>query len=327
MSRTRPAPLARVVRSGLEESVHLGHVAVCDADGRLLAWTGDPERPVFVRSCMKPVQAAVSLSAIDPETLPTSQVAVMCASHNGEAIHVRAVRSLLRLAGLTSRDLRTPPDRPLDPGAASRVRLPAPLYHNCSGKHAGMLLASVRSGWPTSTYRRASHALQRRVLDTVRVLTGVDPIVGVDGCGVPVHGVPLRAVATMYARLSDPDRAGAIGPQVERVLDAMREAPYLVGGHGRDDTAVMQALPGVVMKEGAEALDCAVVLDRGIGIAVKVADGGSRAVGPATIAVLDHLGVLDARARRALGSYASPGVRGGDRDVGHLDVVLDLRSA
>jgi L-asparaginase II len=309
----------------LEESVHLGHVAVCDAEGRLLAWAGDPGRPVFIRSCTKPVQAAVSLAAIGDERLSDGQVAVMCASHNGESVHLRAVRSLLRKGGLAEEALRTPADRPLDAASAVGVRRPASVFHNCSGKHAGMLLACVRAGWPTATYRGRSHPLQRRVLQTVRLLTGTEPVVGVDGCGVPVHGVPLRDIATMYARLSDPDRAGELAPQVVRATGAMRAQPYLVGGRGRDDTALMQATPDIVMKEGAEALDCAVSLSTGIGVAVKVADGGYRAAGPATIHVLGRLGLLDAGARRRLRPIVHPRVMGGGRPQGRMDPVVELR--
>jgi len=322
------APLVRVVRDGLEEAVHLGHVAVCDVDGRLLAWAGDPQQMVFVRSCTKPVQAAVSLGAIgSAEQLSDRQVAVMCASHNGEPLHVRTVRSLLRRAGLTPEALRTPPDRPIDPTSAARVREAAPLFHNCSGKHAGMLLACVRAGWPTSTYRRRSHPLQRRVLDTVGSLSGREPAVGVDGCGVPVHGLPLAAVATMYARLVDPASQGDLVPAFVRAVGAMRAEPYLVGGRDRVDTAVMQAAPRIVMKEGAEALDCAVMIERGIGVAVKIADGGYRAAGPTMIHVLERFGAIDAAARRVLTSFADPPVLGGGRPVGRLDVVAELRSA
>ena len=322
------APLVRVVRGGLEESAHLGHVAVCDVDGRLLAWAGDPQRMVFVRSCTKPVQAAVSLGAIGAaEGLSDRQVAVMCASHNGESVHVRAVRSLLRRAGLTPEALRTPPDRPIDPTSASRVRAPAPLFHNCSGKHAGMLLACARAGWPVSTYRNRSHPLQREVLGAVRLLSGQEPVMGVDGCGVPVHGLPLAAVATMYARLADPAQQRDLAPAVARDVGAMRAEPYLVGGRDRDDTAVMQAVPGVVMKEGAEALDCAVVMERGIGVAVKIADGGYRAAGPTMIHVLDRLGAIDAAARGALTSFSDPRVLGGGRPVGRFEVVAELHSA
>jgi L-asparaginase II len=323
----RPAPLVRVIRSGLAESVHTGHVAVCDARGKLVAWVGDPGRVVFVRSCMKPVQAAVGLSVSEDQRLPEDLIAVMCASHNGEPVHIRAVRRVLRRGGLTADDLQTPPDRPIDPQSASNVRRPAPIYHNCSGKHAGMLLACVRGGWPTLDYRRPTHPLQRRVLAAVRELSGVDaPVVGVDGCGVPVHGMALRSVATMYARLGDQVRPGDLAATLDRATRAMRAHPYLVGGKDRDDTAAMQAVDGLVMKEGAEALDCAVHLPSGLGVAVKVEDGGYRAAGPAIVAVLEELGIVDARARRRLDAVAAPAVEGGGRPVGRLEAVVSLHT-
>jgi L-asparaginase II len=327
-----PAPLVRVLRSGVEESVHLGHVAVCDAGGRLLASAGDPGHVAFVRSCMKPVQAAVSLAAIDDPGLTDAQVAIMCASHNGEPVHLRAVRSVLRRAGLTPAALRTPADRPIDPTAAASVRTPTPLHHNCSGKHAGMLLACARRGWSLASYRSPGHPLQRRVLGAVRSLAGEEPVVGIDGCGVPVHGLPLRAIATMFARVGSngragapPDGTGGLGPMLERAIDAMRTEPYLVGGRHRDDTAVMRAVPGVVMKEGAEALDCLAVPAEGIGIAVKVADGGYRAAGPAAIETLAQLGLLPPSAERVLERQRRPAVIGGGRTVGRLEPTLRLR--
>lgn len=317
------APLVRVVRSGVEESIHLGHVAVCDADGRLVASAGDPGREVFLRSCAKPFQAAVSLSAIDRE-LPDDVVAVMCASHNGEPVHVRTVRKVLRLAGLDESALRTPPGLPLDDLAARRARGPSPLLHNCSGKHAGMLLASGTAGWPTETYRRPTHPLQRRVTSTIRAVTDHDPTVGVDGCGVPVHAMPLAAIATAYARLAAPERFGTLTSHVARVTDAMRKAPYLVGGRDRLDTGLMEATDHLVAKEGAEALVCAVDLRAGLGIAVRVADGGERAVAPSLVAVLEQLGVVTAKQRRALRALAAPQVLGGGRPVGTVEAVVHL---
>jgi L-asparaginase II len=321
-----PAPLVRVVRSGLVESVHLGHVAVCDAEGRLLGWAGDPDRPVFVRSCLKPIQSAVSQAAMGlDERLPERLIAITCASHNGEAVHLRAVRDLLARGGLTAENLPTPPDYPTDPRAMARSKGKRPEFHNCSGKHAGMLLACVRAGWPTETYRDRAHPLQRRVIAAVRATSGVArPTIGVDGCGVPTPGMPLRAVATMYARLAAPE--GDLAPFLQRAATAMRSRPYLVGGRNRDDTAVMAATGGLLMKEGAEALDCVVALDAGIGIAVKVADGGYRATGPVVIAVLRRLGLMSAAERRTLAPVALPEVRGGGRSVGRIEPVVELRS-
>ena len=289
-----PEPLVQVVRSGLVESVHLGDVAVCDAAGRLVASIGDPDTMAFARSCMKPFQAAVSLSAIDVP-VPDTEVAVMCSSHNGEPVHVRAVRSLLRRGGLSADDLKTPPARPFDVEALIRTRKPSPILHDCSGNHAGILVASARAGWSIETYRSKRHPHHRRLLPLIRELSDAEPVVGVDGCGIPVHGLPLRAQATMWARCAETS-----DPFLRRAIDAMRSEPYLVGGRDRDDTAIMQAAPDLAVKEGAEALDCAVSMSAGLGVAVKIADGGYRAVGPATVAVLGELGLLSASARRRL---------------------------
>jgi L-asparaginase II len=313
-----PAPLVQVVRSGVVESVHLGDIAVCDASGRLLASVGDPDRVAFARSCMKPVQGAVSIDAIDV-ALTDADVAIICSSHNGEPLHVRAVRRVLRKTGVPLEALRTPPGRPIDEDAAGRVPRPAPIFHDCSGNHAGILGASACAGWPIDSYRSKRHPHHRRVLPLVRELSGADPVVGVDGCGIPVHALPLRALATMYARMPSAGHGS-----LERALGAMRAEPYLVGGRDRDDTELMSATPNVVAKEGAEALTCAVVLDAGIGVAVKVHDGGYRAAGPALLSVLDGLGLLPRGARRRLRPRLRPVVRGGGRPVGHLEPVLTL---
>ena len=143
------------------------------------------------------------------------------------------------------------------------------------------------------------------------------------GVGSPVHGLPLSAIATMYARLAVAETTDH-GTEIDRAIGAMRAEPYLVGGRARDDTAIMAATPDLVVKEGAEALTCAVSLSAGIGVAVKVADGGYRAAGPATIEALDQLGLLTPGARRRLRPSRHPTVRGGGRPVGHLEPILTL---
>ncbi|HWO70889.1 MAG TPA: asparaginase [Actinomycetota bacterium] len=323
----RPATIARVLRSGLEESVHLGHVAVCDADGRLVAWAGDPRRIVFARSTMKPLQAAVSLAAAR-EDLPDQELAVVCGSHNGEPVHVRAVRAVLARAGLGPSALRCPPGWPLDRETMARAFRPRRELHNCSGKHAGMLLACARSGYDLASYPRPGHPLQRRVLRAVRSAAALDAVVvGVDGCGVPVHGMPLASLATLYARLARPERLGALAPRVARAVAAMRARPYLVAGRGRVDTTVMETVPGVVVKGGAEGLVCAALLEPGLGVAVKVEDGGDRAAGPALLRVLAQLGWADPAADPRLAPLARRPVRGGERVVGEIASDLALRRA
>jgi L-asparaginase II len=319
-------PLARVVRSGLEESVHLGHVAVCDADGRSLGRAGDPAHPIFARSCMKPLQAAVSLAAIGATPLHDRQVAVMCASHNGEPIHLGAVRSLLEQADLGADALQTPADYPLDRESMARAQHPNRLFHNCSGKHAGMLLACVASGWDHSTYRRRSNPLQRRVRKAVEIAIGRDDlVVGIDGCGVPVHGMPLHAMATLFARMSRPHLLGDLEPTATRATAAMLAEPYLAGGRGRLDTDVMRASGNVVVKEGAEAFVCAAVVDAGVGVAIKVTDGGFRACAPALLAVLGQIDALTDAQVRDLSHHAHPPVLGGGQRVGEIEPLVRLR--
>jgi L-asparaginase II len=321
---TAAAVLARVVRSGLEESIHLGHVAVCDADGRLLASAGDPHQAVFARSSMKPVQAAVSLEAIG-DALPDPAIAIMCASHNGETVHVEAVGSLLAEAGLSPEALRCPPGWPLLPEAMAQAVRPGRELHNCSGKHAGMLLACVRAGWNPKTYERASHPLQRRVLATVLRASGQrSTALGVDGCGVPVHGMPLSTMATLYARLARPAWFGDLEAQVEMCTRSMRGEPYLVAGKGRLDTELMIKVGGIVVKGGAEGLVCAALLGPGVGVAVKGADGAWRGTGPALIRALRSLDAISDAQLRRLSAFARPPVKGGGKVVGEIVSDLDL---
>jgi len=305
--------------------VHLGDVAVCDVDGRLIASAGDPGRFLFARSCMKPIQATVSLGAIRDERLPDREVAIMCASHNGEPVHVGTVRAVLERAGLDATALRNPPGWPLDPESMARAQQKHRELHNCSGKHAGMLLACVRAGWDTTTYLKPGHPLQRRIRRAVLRAADLDVVeVGVDGCGVPVHAMPLSSMATIYARLSTPERLGELGPSVDRAVRAMRAEPYLVGGRDRNDTDLMAATDDVVAKSGAEALECAVSLASGLGVAVKIADGGFRAGGPALIRVMRAIDAITADQEHSLARHARPAVMGGGRQVGELVADFDI---
>jgi L-asparaginase II len=322
-----PAPLVRVVRSGFEESVHRGDVVACDVDGRVLAWVGDPHRPVFARSSMKPLQAAVSLQTIDVE-LGDDLVAILCASHNGEPEHLRAVRRVLRAAGASERLLGCPPALPARPERGVPASRPRPIFHGCSGKHAGMIAASLGAGWAPEAYLQRSSPVQRRVLRAVRRATGVDrPALGVDGCGVPVFGLPLSAMATLFARFGRVERLGVLGPAAARAVRAMCAHPFLVAGTRRTDTSLMQAVPGLVSKGGAEGLLCASILEEGVGIAVKIADGGDRATGPALVCALQQLGALSDAQPAELDPLVRRPVLGGGRPVGTIEAGYRLRRA
>lgn len=263
------------MRGGIAESRHLVHVAVCDADGRLVAAAGDSGRLTVLRSCAKPWQARVLVEsgALDRYGLDERTLAVACASHAGAPEHVAEVTRALAAAGV--------PVRLLSP---VRGRPHRRLAHNCSGNHMGFLVASAAHGWPLAGYRRPDHPAQQAALGSVARACGREPA-GVatctDGCGVVAFALPLRELAAMFARIETELPAQAA---------AMRTHPDLVGGDDRLDTALMRAVPGCVAKSGAEGVHGLVLADRGLGVAVRVEDGAARAVAPAVLAALDALG-------------------------------------
>jgi L-asparaginase II len=326
-----PIPLVRVVRSGLEESVHQGDIAVADPTGTLVASAGDPSRVAFARSSMKPLQASVSLS-LSSFDYPDREISVMCASHNGEPVHIAAVRDILERTGVPESALQTPAMLPWDQESALAAPHRLPINSDCSGKHVGMLGASKEQGWDLASYRSPDHPLQEHVSRAVEAASGERPaVVGVDGCGVPVHGMPLLAMATIYARLAAADELRAGGDELRtaagRAVRAMRAEPYQVAGRNRVDTAVMDAVPDVVVKAGAEGMICAALIDRGLGVALKIHDGFHRASGPALVRALAALEVVDDAALRTLQPYAEPDVLGGGLPVGSLRAEFELVGA
>ncbi|MEA2555250.1 MAG: hypothetical protein QOI60_581 [Actinomycetota bacterium] len=309
----------------MEESTHVGHVAVCDSDGRLIAVAGDPDREVFARSCLKPLQTAVALQVID-EDLTDREIAIISSSHNAEPVHLRAVHAVLQRAGLTTSSLRCPPAWPIDPDTMANAGRRRRELHDCSGKHAGMLLACVWGGYERASYLARSHPLQRRIRRaTLAAMDRDDTQVGVDGCGAPIFAGAMRDWATVFARLGEPERLGPVADGAEMAVGAMLAEPYLVGGRGRLDTDVMSVSGTVMVKEGAEALTCASIPELGLGIAVRAEDGGDRAVGPAFIRALRDLGALARRDVTELRDHARPVVLGGGRPVGEIVSDLTLR--
>lgn len=267
-------PLAWVVRCGLIESVHQGHLLALDARGREVLGRGDPDAQIFARSSLKPLQAVAMLRT--GVQLTDEQIALACASHNGQEQHRAVVRSTLAGAGLTEADLANTPSWPLDPHAAQAWRDAgndaAAVTQNCSGKHAAMLATCVHSGWDTATYLDPSHPLQQQICRVIEELTG-EPIgyVAVDGCGAPQPSTTLRGLARAFAVVATSPR----GTVEYRIASAMRAHPFLVAGTGRDATEAMQTVPDLIAKDGAEGVYAAALAD-GRAVALKVADGASR---------------------------------------------------
>jgi L-asparaginase II len=267
-------PLRVAVRRGtFVECVHDVH-GVAVRDGEQVASFGDPALVASLRSAAKPLQA-LPLARAYPE-LGDEELAIAAASHFGTERHVEAVRKLLAATGGREEEL--------DCGVQDG-RPREPIYDNCSGKHAGMLAVCRAHGWPVEGYRRPEHPLQRLLLEEVAAAAGLeadDVGTGVDGCGVVAFAIPLERAALAFSRLEQLDGG-------ERVAAAMRAYPELVGGEGATDTALMRQHPDVAAKGGAEGLLCAG--GRGLGLALKVADGNPRALRPALAVLGEQVGM------------------------------------
>jgi L-asparaginase II len=312
--------LVEVTRGAAVESRHRGSAAVVDTAGRVaLAW-GDIAAPVYARSALKPLQALplVETGAADAFGLGARELALACASHHGEPAHVDTVAAWLARLGLGVQDLECGAHPPLDPAAAKALIehgiAPSALHNNCSGKHAGFLTAARHLGEPTRGYIAAEHPAQQRVLAVVEAMTGCDLSQaprGIDGCGIPVIGMPLAGLARAMARMGDPrDLPPARAAAATRLLDAMAAEPLMVSGTTGFATALLRvAGDRVRAKPGAEGVYAAALPTLGLGLALKIEDGAGRAAEVALAAILTRLGVLDAAARAALAGRAEPPVR------------------
>jgi L-asparaginase II len=296
------------------ESTHVGALVALRPDGSTALALGDLDRPVLPRSSNKPLQA---VGMLDSGWLPAdeAQLAIACASHSGEPVHLDAVRRLL--GPLTEDDLGCPPMLPLDDAAAHALLAAGGtatrLTMNCSGKHAAMLATCRARGWPTHGYLDPAHPLQVALTAAVERLAGEPvPLVAVDGCGAPQHALTLPGLARAFARLV----TAPAGTPERRTADAVRARPDLVGGTGRDVTLLMQGVPGLLAKDGAEGVYAA-ALPSGAAVALKVEDGSARARGPVLVAALRALGAEAA----VLDELAVLPVLGGGSRVGEVRIA------
>jgi L-asparaginase II len=323
------AYLVEVRRGPITESRHSGHVIAVDGDGRVIAQLGSPETVTYLRSSAKPFQAIplITSGAAKRFQFSAQEIAIACGSHNGDPLHTETVAAMLRKIGLDKSSLKCGTHEPYSPEAARRLRereeRPSVLHNNCSGKHAGMLALALHLRANVATYDEPTHPVQVAVTRAVEQFSGL-PLesiaIGVDGCGVPVHGVPLRAMALMYARLIVPPASfdEKMRAACERIVSAMTAYPEMIGGETESlDTALMKIVPGgLIAKAGAEGLFTAGVVPcerwpRGLGLALKIEDGdkGSRARRPAVVETLRQLGILPDTALDSLSSYAKATLR------------------
>ena len=316
-------PLVEVRRGGITESRHRGHVAAVEPDGNVVASLGAPHNVTFLRSSAKPFQALPLLvtGAAERFGFTDEEVALACASHNGEPIHTKIASSMLEKIGLRPEALKCGVHEPYSPEAAGVLRarneVPNVLHNNCSGKHIGMLAVALHLDAPVENYDSAESPVQMAIARAVSQFTDVaveDLAVGIDGCGAPIFGVSIWAMGLAYARLVSPPSSfdKETRAACEQIVRVMTSYPELIGGTSeRLDTEVMRAARGrIVSKVGAEGVYTAGILPckdwpNGLGLALKIEDGDDKRARPTVVVEsLRQLGVLDDESLQALSRYA-----------------------
>jgi len=303
-------PLIEMTRGGTLENQHFGSVAVVNTRGQLRAFAGDPHWLTFTRSTLKALQALPFVQAGGPQHFgfTQDQVAMLCASHSGEAMHVQAAQGMLERTGQTYRALRCGCHIPYHFEIEGKV--PAPLesfderYNNCSGKHAGFVAWCVQHGQRLDNYEAFDHPLQHAIRRDVASAVGMDANdlkAGIDGCSAPNYAMPLSKLATGYARLASGAQDGEFGESFSLLSEAMTARPDIVSGTGRNDLAFMQAGGGDwVTKVGADGVQVVGSKSRGEAFATKIIDANKPALFAASVEVLDQLGWLNDAQREAL---------------------------
>jgi L-asparaginase II len=315
--------IADVKRGGIVESVHRGAFVVVDAQGKVLASAGDIARPIYPRSAIKAFQALPLLQSGGAQALQLSdeELALLCASHDGEPDHVRVAGQILHKCGCAEHHYECGSHWPSSRDAANALlrggQKPRAIHNNCSGKHAGMIAMANHLGVEVAGYVKPQHAVQQNVAKAMGDICDVNLAhapMAMDGCSVPTWAMGLRNMALGFARLSQPDHVHG-----QKLIAAVRAHPFMVAGSQGFDTRIMQAVPRLFIKFGAEAVHCGVVAHAGIGFAMKCDDGAKRAVEVAVARMLAGLGCWTEAEETSLMSFASePMVNWQKHEVGMI---------
>ncbi|MGH6821696.1 MAG: asparaginase, partial [Methylocella sp.] len=296
--------IAEVTRGGRIESLHTGAYAIVDGEGSMAASAGDIEQPVFPRSAIKAFQClpVIESGAADRFGFSDEEVALACASHNGEPSHVSTARLMLAKAGNGEELYECGAHWPMEINAQHRAiresSAPLQVHNNCSGKHAAMLALARQLDASPQGYSGHDHPVQRAIARSIGGICDCDMdgmTWGIDGCSVPTWAIPLRNMALGFARLTAPDHGAG-----RRIIGAARAHPFMVAGTGRFDTELMQALPRVFVKVGAEGVYCGSVPHAQLGIALKCDDGATRAAEVAMASLLAKFDVWTAEEKQIL---------------------------
>ncbi|HMJ08139.1 MAG TPA: asparaginase [Pyrinomonadaceae bacterium] len=332
-----PPILAEVMRGGIVESVHRGHICIVDGNGERVASVGEPETVTFFRSAAKPFQAMPFLTsgAADAFGFTDKEIALACASHSGEKIHVEGVRQMLEKLGYSEADLRCGVHLPFYQKEAERMiregESPTQLHNNCSGKHTAMLGLAKHIGADIRSYESSADPVQQAIVRCVAEFTDVPAEkigIGIDGCAAPNFAIPISAMARSFANLVLPKKFDdATQKACRRVVSAMVKFPHLIGGTDRLDTILMKAAPGkMISKVGADGVWLCGVLPNakyptGLGIALKIEDGDDLLSRPVVaVQILKQLGILDDNALLHLSPMPIKNRRGDI--VGKIEAVV-----
>jgi L-asparaginase II len=336
VTQLKTAILAEVYRSKTVESAHHGSIVVSDNEGNILYAVGDPDLKTYTRSSAKAFQfiPVYESGAIKKYGYNLEQVAVMLGSHNGSEKHQEVVRSNLELIGLDESYLKcgthVPYELTLKGYIPTREETFSPLAHNCSGKHSGQLALALTLGDDPADYLKPESKAQQAVKRVFAEMYDypIDKLeMGIDGCSLPNYALPLRNMARAYASLITRKVGTRIRKEAcELVIKAMRTHPLLVSGRGRCDLLVTEACEDVILKVGGEAVQEIGVLSKGWGIAIKIADGGRRALCPVIIETLRQLGVISDEQAKELARHARPPLYNQrDIQIGHVEPVFRLQ--
>lgn len=278
--------LAKVTRGDIVESLHLGHLIVLNADGSTYLSKGSPELPIYPRSAIKSLQAAAMLKA--GLKIDANELAIICASHSGSKAHIDLVTKMLTSREISISQLKNAVDKPL--GEKEKIawggKQPSQLAQNCSGKHAGMLITCQQNGWDMKSYLDLGHPLQVAIKSEIEALAGEKvSAISVDGCGAPLFAISLiglaKAISNLVKSKDDP---------YKQIVLACTKYPELVAGDGRLTTRMMQAVPGLFMKEGAEGVQVCALRDGRV-IVIKIIDGSWRPVAPIIMEIFKKWGI------------------------------------
>jgi len=309
--------LVEVRRNGIIESRHVGAAVVCNYKGVIEESWGEHNNLIFPRSALKPILAIplIESGACDKYALSDEEIALACSSHQGELIHLECIKSWLARIGLSEEYLACGAELPLDLNSAQTLlasgKNSSKLHHNCSGKHASFLTTALRLNMSLDNYHQMEHPLQQLSLDTISDMAGVNirqfPT-GVDGCGLPAPTMSLRTLALATARFANPvDLSEARANAIYRLQAAIINHPLYLAGNNTFVSEIISATRGaIIAKTGAEGVVVAALPKDGLGVAVKIADGSSRARPVALMALLHFLGVLSEKEKKLLQKHFTP---------------------